>query len=87
MGSFGDAIGNADFQEHSSPDQTSAPQMPDQQPQQNPQPMQGQAQGLAQALARRKKKGVIGPTVKTPSALSAAIARSRRSRQSGLKYG
>lgn len=86
MGSFGGAIGHADFQEPSSPDQTSAPQMPDQQPQQN-QPLQGQAQGLAQALARRKKKGVIGPTVKTPSALSAAIARSRRARPSGLKYG
>lgn len=80
------ALGS-DFNEPQSSDPTSAPPMPDQQPQQNPQPMQGQAQGLAQALAHRKKKGLIGPTVKTPSPLSAAIARSRRARPSGLKYG
>jgi hypothetical protein len=77
------ALGS-NFNEQSN-DPSSAPPIPDQQ--QNPQPMQEQAQGLAAALARRKKKGLIGPTVRTPSALSAAIARSRRARQSGLKYG
>ena len=62
--------------------------MPDQQPQQTAQqPMQGQAQGLAQALARRKKKGLIGPTVRTPGPLAAAISASKRARQSGHKYG
>ena len=78
------ALGS-NFNEPQSDDPTSAPPMPDQQPQQNPQPMQ--AQGLAAALAKRKKRGLIGPTIKTPSALSAAIARSRRARPSGLKYG
>jgi hypothetical protein len=87
MGGFGGAIGNANFQEPSSPDQTSSPPIQDQQPQQNPQPMQGQAQGLAQALARRKKKGLIGPTVRTPSPLTAAISAAKRGRQSGHRYG
>jgi hypothetical protein len=90
MGSFGGAIGNANFQEPSSPDPTSAPPIPDQQVQQTAQqPMQGQgqAQGLAQALARRKKKGLIGPRVRTPGPLAAAISASKRARQSGHKYG
>ena len=78
MGGFGGALGNANFQE-GSPDQTSAPQMPDQQP------MQGQAQGLAQALARKKKKGLV--TVRPPSALAAAISRAKRARPSSQKYG
>lgn len=80
------ALGS-NFNEPQSSDPTSAPPMPDQQPQQNPQPMQGQAQGLAQALARRKKRGLIGPTVRTPSPLAAAISAAKRGRQSGHKYG
>jgi hypothetical protein len=81
MGSFGGAIGNANFQEPSSPDQTSATSMPDQTPQQ-----QGQTQGLAAALGRRKKKAG-GPTVKPPGPLAAAIARAKRARPSSQKYG
>ena len=77
MGGFGGALGNANFQE-GSPDQTSAPQMPDQQP------MQASA-GLAAALARKKKKGLV--TVRAPSALAAAISRAKRARPSSQKYG
>jgi hypothetical protein len=80
MGSFGGAIGNANFQEPSSPDPTSTPPMPDQTPLQ-----QGQPQGLAAALARRKKKA--GGPVKKPGPLAAAIARAKRARPSSLKYG
>ena len=79
------ALGS-NFNEPQSSDPTSAPPMPDQQPQ-TQQPMQGQPQGLAQALARRKKKGLIGPTVRTPSPLAAAISAAKRGRQSGHKYG
>jgi hypothetical protein len=75
----------ADFNEPQSSDPTSAPPMPDQQRMQ--QPSQGQAQGLAQALANRKKKGLIGPTVKPPSTLAAAISKAKRARQGGDKYG
>jgi hypothetical protein len=74
----------AQFNEPQSNDPTSAPPMPDQQPMQPQAPPQ--AQGLAQALASRKKKG-IGPTIKTPSTLAAAISRAKRARPSSLKYG
>ena len=74
---------SADFNEPQSNDPTSAPQMPDQQPQTS----QGQAQGLAQELARRKKKGLIGPTMRAPSTLAAAIAKAKRARVGGDKYG
>jgi hypothetical protein len=73
---------SADFSEPRSNDPTSAPPM--QIPQQ---PSQGQAQGLAQALANRKKKGLIGPTIKPPSTLAAAISKAKRARVSGDKYG
>jgi len=75
---------SANFNEPQSNDPTSAPPMPDQQ---HVQPQQGQAQGLADALAKRKKKGLIGPSVKTPSALSAAISSARRARQGGHRFG
>jgi hypothetical protein len=78
---------NADFQEPSSPDQTSAPSMPDQQQDAVIQRAQGIASGLAQALAKRKKAGLIGPRVKAPSTLTAAIARAKRAHQGGDKYG
>jgi hypothetical protein len=84
MASFGGALGAANFQEPSSPDQTSAPQMPNQQ-QLAPQTAQGQS--LAQALMNRKKKGLIGPTMRTPSTLAAAISKSKRARVGGDKYG
>jgi hypothetical protein len=71
---------SANFNEPQSDDPTSTPPMPGQQPQQ---PAQGQAQGLADALARRKKKGLIGPSVKPPSALAAAIAKAKRTRVGG----
>jgi hypothetical protein len=88
MGGFGGAIGNANFEEPSSPDTTSAPPMPDQTPaQQQLTPGAKKIAGsLASALAKRKKQG-IGPTIKAPSELTAAIARARRARQSGEKYG
>ena len=73
----------APFNEPSTDDTTSAPQMPDQGLQQ--QPTVGQS--LAAALSRRKKAGLIGPTVKQPSELKAAIARARRARQGGMKFG
>ena len=73
---------SADFNEPQSEDTTSAPPMPNEQSMQ-----QKSAQGLAQALARKKKKGLIGPTVKPPSALAAAISRAKRARLSSQKYG
>jgi hypothetical protein len=73
---FPDAL-SANFNEPQSNDQTSAPLM-------QPGPTVGQS--LAAALSRRKKSG-IGPTVKQPSELKAAIARARRARQGGEKYG
>jgi hypothetical protein len=75
---------NANFNEPQSDDPVSDPPMPDQQPMQ---PSQGQAQGLAQALAKRKKRGLIGPTVKPPSTLAAAISKAKRGRVGGDKYG
>ena len=84
MASFGGALGAANFQEPGSPDQTSAPQMPDQRQQLSPQT--GQGQSLAHALMQRKKKGV-GPTVRTPSTLSAAISKAKRARPSSYKEG
>lgn len=83
MASFGGALGAADFNEPSSVDQTSAPQM--QVPQSGPQTPQGQS--LAQALLNRKKKGLIGPTVRTPSMLAAAISKSKRARPGSSKLG
>jgi hypothetical protein len=80
MASFGGALGAADFQEPASPDQTSAPAM-----QSGPQTPQGQS--LAQALLHRKKKGPIGPTVRTPSTLAAAISKSKRARPGASKFG
>jgi hypothetical protein len=74
---------SANFNEPQSDDTTSAPPMPDQQPTQ--QPTVGQS--LAAALSKRKKSGLIGPTVKQPSELKAAIARARRARPSSEKYG
>lgn len=41
------------------------------------------AQNVAQVLNQRKKK----PGVKSPSTLAAAIARSRKARQTGDKWG
>ena len=88
MGGFGGAIGNANFNEPQNDDPTSAPAMPDQQqPQQLTPGAQKIVGGLAAALAKRKKQGPVGPTVKKPSDLTAAIARSRRARQGGMKYG
>ena len=84
MASFGGALGAANFQEPGSPDQTSAPQMPDQQAQLTPQTARGQS--LAEALLRRKKKA-IGPTVRTPSTLAAAISKSKRARPGSSKLG
>jgi hypothetical protein len=75
---------SANFNEPSTNDQTSAPQMPDQQPMQQQQPTVGQS--LAEALKKRKKAG-IGPTVKQPSELKAAIARAKRARPSTYKEG
>jgi hypothetical protein len=84
MSAFGSALGAANFQEPSSPDQTSAPQIPDQQQQLSSQTTQGQS--LAQALLRRKKKGV-SPTVRTPSTLAAAISKAKRARPGAAKFG
>jgi len=84
MASFGGALGAANFQEPSSPDQTSA-QMADQQQQLSPQTAQGQS--LAQALMQRKKKGAVGPTVRTPSTLAAAISKAKRARPGAAKFG
>jgi len=70
---------SANFNEPQSNDPTSAPQMQDQQ-----QPTVGQS--LAEALKKRKK-GVINPNVKQPAALKAAIAKARRARVGGDKYG
>jgi hypothetical protein len=80
---------SADFNEPQSNDPTSAPEMPDQQPSDQPiEPQQGRMQGFAAALARRKKKkGTVGPTVRQPSALAAAIARAKRARPSTYKNG
>jgi len=72
---------SANFNEPQSNDPTSAPQMPDQQQQ----PTVGQS--LAAALKKRKKSGAIGPNVKQPAALKAAIAKARRARVGGDKYG
>jgi len=85
MASFGGALGAANFQEPSSPDQTSTPQMPDQQPQLSPQTSQGQS--LAQALMQRKKKGAVGPNVRTPSTLAAAISKAKRARPGSARFG
>ena len=86
MGGFGGAL-NANFQEPSSPDTTSAPQIPDQTPQQQQLTPGAQkiAGGLAAALAKRKK--AAGPSIKAPSQLTAAIARARKARPSSEKYG
>jgi hypothetical protein len=85
MGGFGGAVGSANFQEPSSPDQTSAPAMPDQGQQGMSPNAQKIAGGLAAALAKRKKG--IGPTSRAPAALASAISRARRARQGGDKYG
>ena len=81
-------VTTANFQEPSSPDQTSAPPMPDQQPdlamQTQGQPV-SRASGLAAALAKRKR--LAGPTMRPPSALASAISRAKRARQGGDKYG
>ena len=74
---------SANFNEPQNDDTTSAPPMPDQQPMQ--QPTVGQS--LAAALSKQKKSGLIGPTVKQPSELKAAIARARRGRPSSEKFG
>lgn len=64
------------FNEPSSDDPTSASQ-PVNQPVQQP---------ALQAVGQRKKKG-FGPNVRNPGALAAAIAKSKRARQSTYKYG
>jgi len=81
MAAFGGALGSADFGSLN-PDTTSTPPIPTEQ-QPTPQP----AQGLAAALARRKKKGLVGPTVRTPSTLAAAISKSKRARPGASKLG
>jgi len=63
------------FQEPASPDQTSTPP-------ENTSPI---AQALTQASKKKKKS--FGSNVKNPGALKAAIARSRRARQIGDKWG
>jgi hypothetical protein len=83
-------ITSANFNEPQSNDPTSAPaiQIPQGAQQSDtvqPQPS-ARAGSLAQALANRKKKG-IGPTMKPPSSLAAAISRAKRARQGGDKYG
>ena len=62
----------ANFQEPPSPDQTAAP------PESVPQPP-----NPIQALQQRKKK----PMVRNSGALASAIARSKRARQTGQKWG
>ena len=74
---------SSSFNEPQTTDTTSAPSL---QVPQRPQAQQP-PQGLAQALAQRKKKGLIGPTVKTPSTLAAVISKAKRARQGGDKYG
>jgi hypothetical protein len=71
-----DALGSS-MQEPSSPDNTSAP--PEQIPAQ-------QGPSIAKVLGQRKKKG-FGPNIKNPGALAGAIARAKRARQSGQKWG
>jgi len=75
---------SANFNEPGTDDTTSAPQIqvPGNQP---ATPTVGQS--LAAALSKRKKAGLIGPTVKQPSELKAAIARARRGRPSSERYG
>lgn len=68
------ALGSS-MQEPASPDPTSAPQV------QIP-----QAAAITQVLGAKKKKG-FGPNVKNPGALARAIARAKRARQFGQKYG
>lgn len=66
------ALGSS-MQEPSSPDPTSAPTI------QTPNP-------VSQALTAKKKKG-FGPGIKNPGALAGAIARAKRARQTGDKWG
>jgi len=87
MGGFGGSLGNANFQEPASPDQTSAPQMPAASDPNFQQQAPTPGQSLAQALIKRKKVAGIGPTVKQPATLLNAIARARRARQGSQKYG
>lgn len=87
---FGGAL-SPNFQEPSSPDQTSAPAIQIPQGPQQQAPLTPRAQaiagGLAQALAKRKKAGSIRPTSRVPAQLAAAISRAKRARQGGDKYG
>ena len=64
------------MQEPTSPDPTSAP----------PEQIPSKPSGVTQALGQRKKKG-FGPNIKNPGALAGAIARAKRARQSGQKWG
>jgi hypothetical protein len=72
---FGGSL-QANFQEPSTPDQTSAP--PDNPPQ--------TGASIQQVLGQRKKKP-FGPNVRNSGALAAAIARSKKGRPNALKYG
>ncbi len=82
---------DANFNEPSSDDPTSAPSMQVPQGAQQSPSLTPRAQsiagGLAQALAKRKKAGLIGPTNKAPAQLAAAISRAKRAHQGGDKYG
>jgi len=89
MASFGGAIGSASFQEPVSNDPTSAPaeQVP-----QGPGTVQTDVQQplsarSALAATRKKKKLPGGPTVKQSSGVAAALARSKKARQGGSKFG
>ena len=78
---------SANFNEPQSDDPTFAPPMPDQKPMQQLAPQTAQGQSLAQALMARKKKKGVGPTVRTPSTLAAAISKSKRARPGASKLG
>ena len=69
---------SSSFQEPSTPDTTSTP------PETSPSTPAGQ--NVSQILGQRKKKP-FGPTVRSPGALAGAIARSKRARQTGDKWG
>jgi hypothetical protein len=76
MTAFGQALG-ANFEEPSSPDQTSAPQIPA-----SPQPTQ-QVSPLLAALQKSKKK----QQARKPASLAAAIARAKSARPSARRFG
>jgi len=76
MSAFSQALGS-NFQEPSSPDQTSTPQIPE-----SPQPQQ-QVSPLLAAILKSKKKQAN----KKPASLAAAIARAKSGHQGGHKWG